>query len=101
MFPLDGTLLVQGGAVAILAAFVYAILGGRLVPRSVLQDVRTDRETRVAEKAKESADWRAAYVASEDARQVLAAQVDELMVLARTTDQFIRSLHRDSERGAT
>ena len=40
--------IIQGGAVALLAAVVWAIVLGRLVPRSHVEDVRADRDARIA-----------------------------------------------------
>lgn len=60
---------------------VLLILLGRLVPRRTLEDAMHDRDM-----------WRAAHMISEQARAEGAAQVEELLEHARTTDAFIRSL---------
>jgi hypothetical protein len=41
--------IVQGGAVAVLLAVLWLVYTGRLVPRSTLEDVRKDRDDRIAE----------------------------------------------------
>lgn len=46
--------IVQGGAVALLAAVVWAIVIGRLVPRSHVEDVRADRDARLVEAEKDA-----------------------------------------------
>ncbi|MFI6510147.1 hypothetical protein ACIBCT_21285 [Streptosporangium sp. NPDC050855] len=45
--------IVQGGAAVLLAAFVWLIGTGRLVPRSVLEDARKDRDERIAQAEKD------------------------------------------------
>jgi hypothetical protein len=75
----------QGGATALVAATVWAVLTGRLVSRRVLEDVRTDRDARVAEARAEVDNWRAAYLAEVERARVLLAAVDELLELGRPT----------------
>jgi len=70
-------------ASAILAIVVLMIFRGALVPRRTHEEARTDRDT-----------WKQAWEASEEARRVQAAQLGELLELAKTTDQFIRALPR-------
>lgn len=41
--------IVQGGAVAVLLAVLWLVYTGRLVPRSTLEDVRKDRDERIAQ----------------------------------------------------
>ena len=91
---------VQGGAVAVLAAVAWLIYRGLLVPRSVLDDVRSDRDARLAEKNAEVAEYKAAWLAAEKARHEQDSQVAELMELARTTDAFIRSIPTGGPRDA-
>lgn len=52
----------------LLLLVVILILTGRLVTRRVLQDVRADRDVRVAEAYATAAVWRQAYEVSEQAR---------------------------------
>lgn len=87
-----GISVAQGGAAAILALVVLFILLGRLVPRSVLEDVRKDRDARVAEILAERNTWRDAHRESEAARMEAQAQVGELLELSRTADHVLRSL---------
>jgi hypothetical protein len=92
--------LVQGGATAVLVVVILLILAGRLVPRRVVSDIRSDRDDRIAEMREEVLTWRTAYETSEKAREVIQNQFGELLELARTTDQFIRaiSVHPSPER---
>jgi hypothetical protein len=68
---------------AILSIVVLMILRGALVPRRTHEECRADRDS-----------WRVAWEASEEARRVQAAQLGELLELAKTTDKFIRALPR-------
>jgi hypothetical protein len=89
---LMGINVAQGGAVAILAVVVLFIVRGSLVPRSVLEDVRKDRDARVAEILAERDTWRDAHRESERARVEAQSQVGELLELSRTADHVLRSL---------
>jgi F0F1-type ATP synthase membrane subunit b/b' len=87
-----GINVAQGGAAALVTLVVLLILLGRLVPRSVLQDVRADRDARIAEIAAERDTWRDAHKESEAARIDAQSQVGELLELSRTADHVLRSL---------
>jgi F0F1-type ATP synthase membrane subunit b/b' len=87
-----GVGVAQGGAAAIVTLVVLLILLGRLVPRSVLEDVRKDRDARVAEVIAERDTWRAAHRESEAARIEAQNQVGELLELSRTADRVLRAI---------
>jgi hypothetical protein len=87
-----GVNIAQGGSVAVLTLVVLFILLGKLVPRSVLEDVRKDRDARVAEVIAERDTWRKAHQESEVARIKAQDQVGELLELSRTADHVLRSL---------
>lgn len=82
----------SAGAIVVLT--VLLLLTGRLVPRSVLKDVRDDRDTRVQEARTEMNYWKDANEASQSTVRELSGQVNELLEYARTTDSFIKSLPR-------
>lgn len=86
----------QFGPAAIMAgllgAFIWAVLTGRLVPRSTLEDVRADRDARLTEIRKELEDWRTFGMATQQTNQILARQVDELGEVGRTAKQVIQAL---------
>ncbi|MFC9891453.1 hypothetical protein [Streptomyces pilosus] len=84
--------LLPGGAGAIVTLIVLLILKGHLVARSVLEDVRTDRDARIAELAKERDMWRDAHRESEAARIEAQNQVGELVELARVADHVLRAI---------
>lgn len=55
-------------------------------------------EGRLGESLKREQDWRAAFERSEERADLLAGQVEKLMVYAQTTDQFLRALPRGGGR---
>lgn len=85
-------------AAGLLALAVLLILWGQLVPKSVVRDLRSDRDARLAESKAEITDWKTAYQASEEVRALQAQQLGELQELAKTTDAFIRSLQAAARR---
>lgn len=91
---IPNSLVGQLSAAGLLAVVVLAIVRGWLVPRKVLEEARADRERQIEDAKAQCADWKAAFQAAEQARQVLAGQVDELLELARATDEFIRTTPR-------
>lgn len=92
MNELLGINIAQGGAAALVALVVLMILLGRLVPRSVLDDVRADRDARLAELAAERNTWRDAHKESEAARIEAQTQAGELLELSRTADHVLRAI---------
>ena len=84
--------LLPGGAGAIVTLIVLLILRGNLVSRAVLEDVRKDRDARVAEIASERDSWREAYKESEAARVQAQNQVGELLELSRFADRALRAI---------
>ena len=97
MTDLLGFRPVDLGAAALVAIVVLLILLGRLVPRSVLTDVRDDWDARLKEIADERDTWRTAHQVSEEARREAQDQAGELLELARTADHVLRSLPRPGE----
>jgi hypothetical protein len=89
---LSGIGLVQGGAVGVLVVVLMMVFTGRLVPRSVLEDVRRDRDARLAELAAERDSWKGAHAVSEEARHLDQDSVRELLEVARTTEHVMRAL---------
>ncbi len=84
--------LLPGGAGAIVTLIVLLILRGNLVARSVLEDVRKDRDARVAELVAERNAWREAHRESEVARIEAQSQVGELLELSRLADHVLRAI---------
>jgi hypothetical protein len=84
--------LVQGGAVGVLSMFVVGLLVGRIIPRSVLNDVRADRDARLAEERARGEQWRAAYLVEAERGRILSGHVGELLELSRTTHAIVAAL---------
>jgi hypothetical protein len=67
--------VVQLGALAVLLGVLWMVFNGllvpnKLVPRSTLDDVRADRDARVAEANEDAEQWRALYVAECEAHDL-------------------------------
>ena len=92
MNELLGINVAQGGAVALVTLVVLLIYGGRLVPRSVVEDVRKDRDDRIQALVAERDAWREAYRESETARMESQSQVGELLELSRTAEHVLRAI---------
>lgn len=93
-FSFAGLSVQDISTVGTLLLVVMLILLGWLVPRKVVKDMRDDRDARLVEARTETANWQKAYQASDAARELQAGQLGQLMELAKTTDQFIRTLQR-------
>lgn len=90
--------VIQSGAVAVLVWVFRRIVRGELVARSVLEDVRKDRDERVADARETTTLFQQAATESERARSVLAGQVSQLLELGRISEALLRSLPHPSER---
>lgn len=82
---LEGVNLVDLSPAALAGLFVLLLLTGRVVPRSVLMDVRADRDDRLRDKETQIEDLREANRTCEAARAVLAEQNSELLENSRAT----------------
>lgn len=94
---IPGIVVVQGGAVGVLALVIVAIITGRLVPRRVLEDVRADRDARLAAEKARGDEWRAAALAQDERNDVQASQLNQLLDASRTTNALIDGLRKVSE----
>jgi hypothetical protein len=93
-FSFGGMEISNPTSVGILLLVVLFILVGWLVPRRVVKDMRDDRDARLVEARTETTNWQKAYQAVDAARELQAVQLGQLLELAKTTDQFIRTLQR-------
>lgn len=73
------------GATGLLAVVVVLILTGRLVPKSVLDELRTDKDKQIEV-------WRTAYETSLSTQEVQREQISALLEATRTTTHVIQSL---------
>lgn len=78
---LAGIPLVGLSAPVLLGIAVLLIIRGSLVPRSVLEDMKQDRN-----------EWRSAHEVSEAARIESMKQVESLLINARHTDEILQKL---------
>ena len=99
LLGIPGAVLVQGGAAGALAFVVLAIVTGRLVPRRVVEDVRADRDARLADRdtamAAEKArgdEWRAASLAQDARNDLLTQHVEQLLESSRTTNALLEGM---------
>lgn len=97
LFGIPGSVIVQGGAVTVLTLVVLAIITGRLIPRRSLDDVRADRDARIAEERARGDEWRAAAQAQDARNDLLSQQVAQLLDTARTTNALIEGLRQASQ----
>lgn len=73
------------GATGLLTLVVLLVLWGRLVPRSVLEDLIKDKDAQIDV-------WKAAYERSEKARDIQRQQLSDLLEMARTTTHVIQAI---------
>lgn len=97
-FAMGGLSVSDVSTAGTLLLAVVLVLSGWLVPRKVVKDLRDDRDSRLLEARNETANWQKAYQASDAARELQAQQLGQLLELAKTTDQFIRTLQRAATR---
>lgn len=97
LFGIPGAVLIQGGAVGVLILVVLAIITGRLVPRRSVDDVRADRDARLAEARARGDEWRAAAQTQDARNDLLSEQVAQLLDATRTTNALIEGLRKASE----
>jgi hypothetical protein len=93
----------QASAGTIVLIGLLLIFTGRLVPRRTVEDVREDRDARLADRdarirelAAERDTWRAACERSEVARMELQAQTAEQLELSRTAVHLLAALPQAS-----
>lgn len=83
-----GAVVGQVGIGGLLSLAVWLIFTGRLVPRSVVDDIRQERD-----------DWKAAARDSEDARAEERDQKRELLEVAHVMERVLTALPRPGEVG--
>lgn len=89
---LSGEFLRQGGAVAVLIVFVVAILTGRLRPNRAVQEVRIDRDERLADAREQIALWRDAYQISEHNRERQEVLIRDILEISRASAAILEAI---------
>jgi hypothetical protein len=82
------------GFPGLLTLAIYLILSGKLVPRSVVEDVRADRDARIAAVQEDRDTWKEAYQISESGRDKQNSVLEILLEYAKTSDHLIRSVQQ-------
>lgn len=82
----------QISAGVLIALVVVLVLTGRLVPRRQLQDLREDRDARVAAAEKQALIWQGAYEAAVASRRTSDGHVSQLMETALVTKDVLQAL---------
>ncbi|MCK2219688.1 hypothetical protein MF672_038720 [Actinomadura sp. ATCC 31491] len=62
--------IVQLGALGVLLGVLWMVFRGHLVPRATLDDVRADRDARVAEASADADEWRQLYISECQAHEL-------------------------------
>lgn len=75
------------GATGLLAVVVVMVLTGRLVPRSTLDSLRTDKDAQINT-------WKTAYEKAVSAQDVQRGQITTLLDASRVTTHVIQALPR-------
>lgn len=88
-------------ASALLGLAVLLVFSGLLIPRWVVTQIKANADANTAQAQREADNWKAAYQAVATARELQSKQLDDLLELARTQDQFIRALPAASRKAAS
>lgn len=88
----SGLPLVQLSAGALVGIIIVLVLTGQLVTRRALEDVRKDRDARLAEKDALAAMWRQAYEFEREARSQLTEQSQLSIEAAHTATAIARAV---------
>ncbi len=75
------------GATGLLAVVVVLILTGRLVPKTALEDLRTDKDKQIET-------WRGAYEKALEVQDAQREHIAALLDATRTTTRVIQALPR-------
>lgn len=77
-----------GGALVVLAIFCWLFITGRILPRSAHRAAIADKDTSIAEKDREIAEWKAAYT-------VERARSDAAILATQGSYQVLAALHKE------
>lgn len=97
LFGIPGTVIVQGGAVAVLLIAVLGILTGRIVPVRTVDRLDKVYADQIEKEKARGDEWRAAAQAQDARNDLLSQQVAQLLDTARTTNALIEGLRQASQ----
>jgi hypothetical protein len=89
----------QGGAIGLVVLVVLLVLTGKLVPRSVVIDIRRDRDDRVAEAKAETRIWREAFELARRSNEALIPYMHQLIEVGHTTNSVLQALPASQSSG--
>ena len=84
----------NGGAIGVLVLVVFFIISGRLRPNRSVQEVRQDRDDRLAECREQTQLWREAYELSEHARERQEALLRDVLDAVRTSASVLEAIRQ-------
>jgi hypothetical protein len=76
----------------VLVLLIWGVVSGRLRSNVAVQEIRADRDARVAEYRKQAEDWREAFQKSESAREIQTTIAKEALATSRSTESIVQSL---------
>jgi len=101
VFGIPANVVRDAGAFGLLLLTIVGILTGRLIPRKVLDDVRADRDARLAERDKVIAaerergdQWRAATQAQDARNDLQTQQITQLVDTMRTMNALLDGMRQ-------
>lgn len=87
---------VQGGFMLVVIAGVLAILTGRLMPRSYVEDLREGDRLTIERQREEINEWRTAWIAADLSKRELATHVVDLMETGKVTAEALKTIAKDN-----
>jgi hypothetical protein len=91
-----GLPFVQGGFMLVVIAFVLAMLTGRLLPKSYVEDLREGDKLTIERQREEITEWRTAWIAADLSKRELVSHMGDLMETGKVTAEALRSIAKDS-----
>ena len=82
----------DGGSIGIVVWVIYAVLKGKLVPRSVVDQIRADRDQRLEQAQREMDKWVEAFQTSQQASQHFQEGIQQVTEAALTVKQLVEAL---------
>lgn len=73
-------------------AFLTAILTGRLLPRSWVNDLRSEDRLTIKRQEKEIQEWRTAWITETAIKRELVSHVGDLTVTSQITEKLLREI---------